>query len=159
MTLVSGGHCSVYDHGMKHALGGNAVTFVNRDGSTTFVCVYLAHSKSMEDIVSSLHMFTGHAAVKRFYSGNADELASEPRLLNIPHEASQQGAPQTNGNIERDAPDMLAGARTLLVAVGLRGFVGRWPHLAMCTSITASRTPIEDPLLGFKGTVRKRRGG
>ena len=48
----------------------------------------------------------------------------------MPHEASQQGIPQTHGIVERAAQDMLTGTRTLLVAAGLLGSV--WSFAAPC---------------------------
>ena len=68
--------------------------------------------------------------MERFYSDNADELVSAARYLNVAHEASQQGVPQTNGIIERDVQDMLTGTRTLLVAAGMPGFC--WSYAAPC---------------------------
>jgi hypothetical protein len=68
--------------------------------------------------------------VKRFYSDTADELIAAARFLNVPHEASQQGVPQTNAIIEREVQDMTVGTRTVLVAAGLPGYF--WSLAAPC---------------------------
>ena len=73
----------------------------------------------------ALRSFIGDSKVKRLYTDNADELIGVARSLGAPHEASQQGTPQTNGIIEREAQGMLTGTRTLLVAAALPGHVGQ----------------------------------
>jgi len=111
--------CSFCDHGMKYALNGSVVALVVRDVATTFGAVYPAPSKDTQETVSALQNFIGDDHVKRFYSDNADELISASRFLGVPHEASQQGMPQTNGIIEGEVQDMVSGTRTVLVAAGL----------------------------------------
>ena len=68
--------------------------------------------------------------MKRSYSDNAEELIAAARELMIPHEASQQGMPETNGIIEREVSDMLCGTRTVMFAAELPGYV--WSFAAPC---------------------------
>ena len=132
-------HCSFYDGGMQYSLNGKVVSLVVRDIHTTFGSVYPTESKSTEETVAALQSFIGDEPVKRLYSDNVDELISAARYLNIAHEASQQGIPQTNGIIERDVQDMLTGTRTLLVAVGLPGFC--WSYAVPCYMDLDNCTP------------------
>ena len=110
----------------------NAVSLVVRDVATTFGMVYPVARKTSEETVTALQMFIGDQMphVKRLYSDNADELVAAARFLNVPHEASQQGIPQTNAIIEREVQDMIVGTRTVLVAAGLPGYV--WSLAAPC---------------------------
>ena len=115
---------------MQYSLSGKVVSLVVRDVHTTFGSVYPADSKSTENTIEALQSFVGDSPIKRFYSDNADELISAARHLHVPHEASQQGIPQTNGIIEREVQDMLTGTRTLLVAAGMPGYF--WSYAAPC---------------------------
>jgi transposase InsO family protein len=111
-------------------------------------------SKNTESTVEALQSFVGDATIKRFYSDNADELVSAARFLNITHEASQQGIPQTNGIIQREVQDMLTGTRTLLVAVGMPGLFGHMPRRAICTSTIVYHTLQLDSRLGSDDMVK-----
>ena len=122
-------HCSLYDAGMQYALSGNTVALVVRGVYSTFGAVYPAPSKNMGEATMALRSFIGDSKVRRFYSDNADELIGAARNLGVPHEASQQGMPQTNGVIEREAQDMLTGTRALLVVAGLLGQF--WSYAAL----------------------------
>ena len=106
------------------------MALVASDVATTFGYVYPCQSKDTDDTVASLQMFIGDSAVKSFYSDNADDLMSVARFLSIPREASQQGLPQTNGNLEREVQDIISGTRTLLGAAGLPGYC--WSVAAPC---------------------------
>jgi hypothetical protein len=114
-------HCSFYDHGMQYALNGNVISLVVRDVHTKYGAVYPATSTSTSSTVEALQRFIGGAKVKRFYSDNADALIAAARELTIPHEASQQGMPETNGIIDLEVQDMLIGTRTIMFAAGLPG--------------------------------------
>ena len=107
-------HCSFYDAGMQYSLNGNVVALVVRDVYPPFGAVYPASSKNTDGTTMALRSFVGDAKVERFYSGNPDELIGAARCLGVPHEASQQGMPQTNGIIRREVQGMLTGARTLV---------------------------------------------
>ena len=125
--VITVGHGSFHD--MQYALIGCTVGLVVRAVSTTFGVIYLAPSKSTDETVTALQESIGDETVTRLYSDSADELMSAARRL-IPHEASQQGMPQTNGVVEREVQDMLTGTRTLLVAAGLPGQL--WSIAASC---------------------------
>ena len=103
-----------------------------RDVDSTFGAVYPAPSKSMDEATMALRSFIGDSKVRRFYSDNADEPIGAARNLGAPHEASQQGMPQTNGIIEREVQDLPTGARTLLVAAGLLGQLRHTPPFVTC---------------------------
>ena len=60
----------------------------------------------------------GDPRVGSFCSDNADELVVAAKNLGVPHGASQEGMPQTNGSVEREVHDMLIGTRTLLGGAG-----------------------------------------
>ena len=126
-------HCSLYDHGMHYALNGNVISLVVRDVHTKYGAVYPANNKSTPSIVEAMQRFIGDSKVKRFYSDNADDLVAVARELVVPHEASQQGMPETNGIIEREVQDMLSGTRTIMFATGLPGY---------CWSFVVSMTPL-----------------
>ena len=132
-------HCSFYDQGMMYALNGKVVALVGRDVATTFGSVFPSHSKDTEETVAAPQHCIGDSHVKRFYSDNADELVNAARFLNVPHETSQQGMPQTNGIIEREVQDLVAGTRTLLVAAGLPGYF--WSYAAPCYMHLDNCTP------------------
>ena len=85
---------------MMYALNGKVVALVVRDVATTFGSVYPSHSAGTEEPVAALQHFVGYAHVKRSYSDSVDVLINAARRLHAPHEASQQGVPQTNGIIE-----------------------------------------------------------
>ena len=112
---------------------------VVRGVHTKYGAVYPATSKSTSSTVEALQRFIGDAKVKRFYSDNADELVVAARELAIPHEASQQGMPETNGIIEREVQDMLGGTRTIMVAAGLPGYF--WSVAAPCYMHVDNCTP------------------
>ena len=133
------GHCFFYDHGMKYALSGCVVALVVRGVATIFGAVYLAPSNDTEETVSALQKLIGDDHVKRFYSDNADELISASRFLGVPHEASQQGMPLTNGIIEREVQDLVSGTRTVSVAAGLPGYM--WSRAAPCYMHVDKRMP------------------
>ena len=127
--IVTMDRCSLYTMTLKYALSNNVVALVVRDVAT-FGFVYPSPAKDTEETVSSLQRFIGDDHVKRIYSDNADELINAARFLGIPHEASQQGMPQTNGIIEREVQDMVSGTRTVLVAAGMPGYF--WSYAAPC---------------------------
>jgi len=116
--------------------------------------VYLAPSKDTEDTVSALQNFIGDDHVERTYSDNADELINASRFLGVPHEASQQGMPQTNGIIEREVQDIVSGTRTVLVAAGLPRYVWSLADLVTCISTTACLTRVDVRPRGFRDSVR-----
>ena len=100
--IVTMDHCSFYDNGMQYLLNGNVISLVVRDSHTKFGAVYPANNKSSSSTTEALQRFIGDDKVKRIYPDNADELTAVARELMIPHEASQQGMPETNGIIERE---------------------------------------------------------
>jgi hypothetical protein len=106
---------------MQYALIGNVISLVVRGVHTKHGAAYPANNKSASSIAEALQRFIGDSNVKRFYSDNADEIVVVARELLVPHEASQQGMPETNGIIEREVQDMLSGARTSMFAAGLPG--------------------------------------
>ena len=120
--IVTMDPCSFYSHDLAYALSNNVVAPAARDVAATVGSVYPAPSKDTEETVSALQKLIGDDTAKRIYSDSVGELMSAARLLGIPHEASQQGMPQTNGVIEREVQDMVSGTRTALVAAGLRGY-------------------------------------
>ena len=137
--IITMDHCSFYDHGMQYALNGNVISLVVRDVHTKYGAVYPAASKSTSSTVEALQRYIGDAKGKRFYSDNADELVAAARELSIPHEASQQGMPETNGIIEREVQDMLGGTRTIMFAAGLPGYF--WSVAAPCYMHLDNCTP------------------
>ena len=98
--IVAMDHCSFYDVGVQHVLSGNIVALVVRGVCSTFGAVYPAPSKNMGEATMALRSLIGDSKLRRFYSGSADELIGAARNLGVPHEASQQGMPQTNGIVE-----------------------------------------------------------
>ena len=124
---------------MQYALNGNVISLVVRDVHTKFGAVYPANDKTSSSTIEALQRFIGDDKVKRFYSDNAEELIAAARELMIPHEASQQGMPETNGIIERKVQDMLCGTRTVMFAAGLPGYV--WSFAAPCYMYLDQCTP------------------
>jgi Zn-dependent alcohol dehydrogenase len=114
-------HCSFYDHGVQYALSGNVVALVVRGVHAGFGSVYPSSSKSTSSTVEALQRSIGDSQVKHIYSVNADELIAASREMGTPHEASQQGMPETNGLIEREVQDMLAGTRSVMYVTGMPG--------------------------------------
>ena len=106
---------------MQYALSGNIVALVVRGVHTGYGAVYPSSSKNNSSTVETRQRFIGDSRMKRIYSDNADELIAAARELGIPHEASQQGMPETNGIIEREVQNMLTGMRTMMFAAGMPG--------------------------------------
>jgi transposase InsO family protein len=71
------------------------------------------------NVMEAIKFFTGRRKIQQAYSDNAPEFIKAVRCLNIIHETSSPGVPQTNGIIERVNLLIIGGTVTSLISAGL----------------------------------------
>ena len=101
-------------------------------------------------IVRAIRFFAGKTRIKRAYSDRGGELVKACDELNILHDHSLPGRPETNSLIERQVQVVTRGARALLSASGLP--LAFWPHA--CHAFCMARNLQPDSLGHTAWTLR-----
>ena len=94
-----------------------AVVFGDR-ATGWFECFPIA-GKTTVDTSNALRHFAGSEKIKRAWSDNSPELIATFHEINVIHDTSLQGRPQSNGRADRLVRRALDGAKTLTLQAGL----------------------------------------
>ena len=111
----------------------------NRDIYSTLGYVCPSTSKITDDVIEAANKLMVAEQVSQVNSDTSDELATAARYLHIAHVSSQHGAPRRHGIIEREAQDMLTGAKAVLVAAGVLGY--GWSCATQCCMHSGDCSP------------------
>ncbi len=97
---------------------GDKAAFVVGDRVTGWFEGFPLDGKTTEATLKAFRQFLGSEKVDRAWTDNSQELIGALDALNITHDTSLQGRPQSNGRAERLVRRVMDGAKTLLLRAG-----------------------------------------
>lgn len=146
--IITLDHVKMVDWMNQPGITGKHDALNTLDLKTRFKTSDAVNSKNTLQTYTLLNHIRGNDYIHIIYSDGWKAFTKAAQMLNIPHEKSQPGQPQTNAIMERCNQDILRGTRAVLYGAGLPTCF--WPYASACYCMLDNiAEPENDPMWEF----------